>query len=122
MRALSRQTVSRNGSIAWCGVRPPNFIDFGRARFTPARLVVDPEANYFWLPCRPAAANGLGRRAVPLVTQQLVRSLARTRARLRTGATRASRVNPFLTAVWQDFSKARLGTVRGLPPGSQGRG
>jgi hypothetical protein len=44
--------------------------------FAPARLVVDPDANYFWLPCRTAAANSVGRRAVPLVTRQLVRKYA----------------------------------------------
>jgi hypothetical protein len=44
--------------------------------FAPARLVVDPGANYFWLPCRTAAANSVGRRAVPLVTRQLVRKYA----------------------------------------------
>jgi hypothetical protein len=44
--------------------------------FAPARLVVDPDANYFWLPCRTAAANAVGRRAVPLVTRQLLRKYA----------------------------------------------
>jgi len=44
--------------------------------FAPARLVVDPDTNYFWLPCRTAAANSVGRRAVPLVTRQLVRKYA----------------------------------------------
>src|SRR5262245_5457724 len=44
--------------------------------FAPARLVVDPDANYFWLPCRTAAATSIGRRAVPLVTRQLVRKYA----------------------------------------------
>jgi hypothetical protein len=44
--------------------------------FAPARLVVDPGANYFWLPCRTAAANSVGRRAVPLVTRQLLRKYA----------------------------------------------
>jgi hypothetical protein len=44
--------------------------------FAPARLVIDPDANYFWLPCRAAAANAVGRRAVPLVTRQLLRKYA----------------------------------------------
>jgi hypothetical protein len=44
--------------------------------FAPARLVVDPDTNYFWLPCRTAAANSVGRRAVPLMTRQLVRKYA----------------------------------------------
>src|SRR5215510_12132721 len=44
--------------------------------FAPARLVVDPDTTYFWLPCRTAAANSVGRRAVPLVTRQLLRKYA----------------------------------------------
>lgn len=44
--------------------------------FAPARLVVDPDANYFWLPCRAAQATTAARRAVPLVTRQLVRRYA----------------------------------------------
>jgi hypothetical protein len=44
--------------------------------FAPARLVVDPGANYFWLPCRTAAASSSARRAVPLVTRQLLRRYA----------------------------------------------
>ena len=44
--------------------------------FAPARLVVDPGANYFWLPCRTAAASSRARRAMPLVTRQLLRRYA----------------------------------------------
>jgi len=44
--------------------------------FAPARLVVDPDANYFWLPCRTAQAGAAARRAVPLVTRQLLRRYA----------------------------------------------
>jgi hypothetical protein len=40
---------------------------------SPARLVVDPDANYFWLSCKTAAANAVADRAVPLLTRQLVR-------------------------------------------------
>ena len=44
--------------------------------FAPARLVVDPDANYFWLPCATAAANTVTRRAVPLVARQMLRRYA----------------------------------------------
>jgi len=44
--------------------------------FAPARLVVDPDANYFWLPCKTLSANTAARRAMPLVTRQLIRKYA----------------------------------------------
>lgn len=37
------------------------------------RLVVDPSANYFWLPCRTATANAAAVGAVPTSSRQLVR-------------------------------------------------
>ncbi len=39
----------------------------------PARLVVDPKANYFWLSCRAATANQQAERAVPVESRRLVR-------------------------------------------------
>ena len=41
--------------------------------FAPARLVVDPTANYFWLSCATATANELADRAVPLESRRLIR-------------------------------------------------
>ena len=41
--------------------------------FAPARLVVDPKSNYFWLSCRTATADLVGDRAVPAEPRQLVR-------------------------------------------------
>lgn len=40
---------------------------------TPARLVVDPHANYFWLSCQTATANEETGRAVPAASRRLVR-------------------------------------------------
>jgi hypothetical protein len=42
-------------------------------RFAPARLVIDPSANYFWLSCTTAIANQEADRAVPAETRRLVR-------------------------------------------------
>ncbi len=41
--------------------------------FVPARLVVDPKANYFWLSCRTATVNEEADRAFPTETRRLVR-------------------------------------------------
>lgn len=42
-------------------------------RFAPARLVVDPGAAYFWLPCATAKANENADRAIPFESRRLVR-------------------------------------------------
>jgi hypothetical protein len=42
-------------------------------RFAPARLVIDPSANYFWLSCTTATANQAADRAVPAESRLLVR-------------------------------------------------
>ena len=42
--------------------------------FAPARLVVDPSSNYFWLSCATATANLNAERAVPRETRALVRT------------------------------------------------
>jgi hypothetical protein len=41
--------------------------------FAPARLVVDPQANYFWLSCATARANEAADRAVPAESRRLIR-------------------------------------------------
>jgi hypothetical protein len=41
--------------------------------FAPARLVVDPQANYFWLSCETATANQEAHRVVPAQSRRLVR-------------------------------------------------
>jgi hypothetical protein len=51
----------------------------GEARFARLRTPVPgggPDASYFWLPCGTAAANSVGRRALPLITRQLVGTYA----------------------------------------------
>ena len=44
------------------------------ADFTPARLVIDPSSNYFWLSCATATANLNAERAVPRETRTLIRT------------------------------------------------
>jgi hypothetical protein len=44
--------------------------------FVPARLVVDPTANYFWLSCETATANKKADRAIPVESRRLVRVYA----------------------------------------------
>jgi hypothetical protein len=41
--------------------------------FAPKRLVVDPHASYFWLPCRTATASQEAQRAIPAESRWLVR-------------------------------------------------
>jgi hypothetical protein len=41
--------------------------------FAPARLVIDPSGNYFWLACDTAKANEEAPRPVPVETRRLVR-------------------------------------------------
>jgi hypothetical protein len=41
--------------------------------FAPARLVVDPDANYFWLTCATATASAAGAGAIPRASRELVR-------------------------------------------------
>jgi hypothetical protein len=43
-------------------------------RFAPARLVVDPEANYFWRSCATATTNEKANRAIPVESRRLVRT------------------------------------------------
>jgi len=42
-------------------------------RFAPVRLVIDPDADYFWLSCTTATANEEADRAVPAESRRLVR-------------------------------------------------
>jgi hypothetical protein len=44
--------------------------------FAPARLVVDPRSNYFWLSCETATANEHADRAIPVKSRKLVRLYA----------------------------------------------
>lgn len=46
------------------------------ANFAPARLVIDPASNYFWLSCATATKNYYAERAVPRETRALVRTYA----------------------------------------------
>lgn len=46
------------------------------SKFSPARLVVDPAANYFWLNCATARANENAPRALPEDARRLIRILA----------------------------------------------
>ena len=44
-------------------------------RLAPTRLVVDPDANYFWTSCQTAKANEAAPRAVPMASRRLLRTL-----------------------------------------------
>jgi hypothetical protein len=41
--------------------------------FAPARLVIDPKENYFWLSCKTATANQEANRVIPVESRRLVR-------------------------------------------------
>jgi len=65
----------RIGSIAnrlsWFSTTP--YLSTIVADFTPKRLVIDPNGNYFWLSCATATANEKAARAVERETRELVR-------------------------------------------------
>jgi hypothetical protein len=65
----------RIGSIAnrlsWFSTTP--YLSVILADFTPKRLVIDPNGNYFWLSCATATANEKASRPVPRETRELVR-------------------------------------------------
>jgi len=42
--------------------------------FSPARLVVDPHANFFWLPCKTSTASLTAERAIPAQSRRLIRT------------------------------------------------
>jgi hypothetical protein len=48
------------------------FLSVVLAHFAPARLVVDPSDNYFWLSCKTATASLNADRAVPVETRRLL--------------------------------------------------
>src|SRR5262249_4672266 len=58
--------------VAWSS--PPPFLSvLGAPNFSPAKLVVDPSENYFWLSCKTAPANEEADRVIPAQTRRLVR-------------------------------------------------
>lgn len=58
--------------LSWSSTTP--FLSVLMApRFAPSRLVVDPEAGYFWLPCQLATANERAARAIPTESRRLIR-------------------------------------------------
>lgn len=56
--------------LSWNSTTP--FLSVLMAKFAPARLVVDPSANYFWLSCKTATANFSASRLVPAESRRLV--------------------------------------------------
>ena len=58
--------------LSWFSTTP--YLSAILAEFAPARLVVDPSSNYFWLSCATATANLNAPRAIPRETRVLVRT------------------------------------------------
>jgi hypothetical protein len=44
--------------------------------YAPRRLVVDPQAEYFWFDCAAATENAAAERVLPVATRELVRRYA----------------------------------------------
>jgi len=63
------RTISR---LSWVSTTP--YLSVILANFSPAKLVVDPRANYFWLSCQTATANELNQRAIPTIGRDLVKT------------------------------------------------
>ena len=60
--------------MSWFSTTP--YFSIILAQFAPARLVLDPTSNYFWLSCATATANLNAARAIPRDTRTLVRTYA----------------------------------------------
>ena len=58
--------------LSWFSTTP--YLSAVLADFKPARLVVDPSSNYFWLSCATATANLEATRVVPRDVRMLVRT------------------------------------------------
>jgi len=67
----SERIGSMTNRLSWFSTRP--YLSVIVADFTPKRLVIDPNGNYFWLSCATATANEKAARAVPTETRELVR-------------------------------------------------
>jgi hypothetical protein len=72
-RFVSSQRISPGlNRLAWSSTTP--FLSVLVAPgFAPTRLVLDPNANYFWLSCKTATANREAERVVPTHSRELVR-------------------------------------------------
>jgi hypothetical protein len=69
---VSSDRIGRNlNRLSWFSTT--EFLSEIVAKFAPARLVVDPTANYFWLSCETATANLTADRTVPAASRGLVR-------------------------------------------------
>jgi len=58
--------------LSWFSTTP--YLSAVLANFAPARLVIDPSSNYFWLSCATATANQNAVRAVPRDVRMLIRT------------------------------------------------
>jgi hypothetical protein len=73
-RFVSSDRIGPN-SLSWNSTTPYLSVLLASG-FAPARLVVNPRANYFWLSCDTATANQQAERAIPAESRRLVRVLA----------------------------------------------
>jgi hypothetical protein len=72
VRFVSSQRVDADPRLSWFSTTP-FFAVLVAPGFAPARLVVDPTANYFWLACATATASEEAPRALPRAARRLVR-------------------------------------------------
>lgn len=69
----SARIPGRVNALSWFSTTP--FLSILLApQMTPARLVVDPKANYFWISCETATENLEAKRAMPAQGRELVRA------------------------------------------------
>jgi hypothetical protein len=71
-RFVSSQRVDADPRLSWFSTTP-FFTVLVAPGFAPARLVVDPTANYFWLACATATASEEAARALPRDARRLLR-------------------------------------------------
>jgi len=67
----SSRISPRLNPLSWFSTIP--YLSATLANFSPNRLVIDPEGNYFWLSCATATQNRDSSRTVPVETRELVR-------------------------------------------------
>jgi hypothetical protein len=68
----SARIDARVNRMAWSSTTPYLSVLLA-PDFAPARLVVDPSANYFWISCQTATANLASPRALPAQSRGLIR-------------------------------------------------
>ncbi len=70
----SARITPRLNRLSWFSTTP--YLSIVLADFAPARLVLDPSSNYFWLSCATATASADAKRVAPQAARALVQAFS----------------------------------------------